>query len=582
MLSMGMRRRNTASSCNQRTPFADTLPQMVSLRFGSEGDCMFYKNQIWIASDGEERCAILPRMANRHGLIAGATGTGKTITLKVMAESLSDAGVPVFLADVKGDLAGMCRPGTDSADMQERLASFGLTETDFSWQAYPTEFWDIFGKKGLPLRTTVSEFGPLLFARLLGLNKIQGDLLDIVFRIADEEGLLLLDMKDLRSMLNYVEENADSYRQRYGNIGKNSVGAIMRALVALEGRGGDRFFGEPALDISDWFRTGAEGRGFINILDSTALINDPAIYSTFMLWLLTELFEKLPEAGDLERPKMVFFFDEAHLLFDSAPKALLEKIGQVVKLIRSKGVGVFFITQNPGDIPDGVLAQLGNKVQHALRAYTPAEQKGIRAAAASFRRNPAFDTAEALQSLKTAEAIVSFLQEDGAPSVCRIAKILPPRSQMGALDAITQQAAILSSALRGKYGEMTDRESAYEVLLEKYDREAEECARLAAEAQAAKQAEKDAAEAEKRAAREAAAAERQAAREAAALEKAEKQEALRKKRTMATIGGSAAGTIGREFGNQLGKSMGGSFGKKIGGNVGASLGRGLLKTLLNL
>lgn len=543
---------------------------------------MYYDDKIWLASSGEEPCYILPKMANRHGLIAGATGTGKTVTLKVLAESLSDAGVSVFLADVKGDLAGMCRSGADSADMQARIARFGLQDKGFSYRAYPTEFWDILGKKGLALRTTVSEFGPLLFSRLLDLNKIQSDLLDVVFRIADEEGLLLLDMKDLRSMLNYVEDHAADYRQRYGNIGKNSIGAIMRALVVLEGRGGEQFFGEPALQIEDWFRTDAEGRGLINILDSTSLINDPTIYATFMLWLMTELFEKLPEAGDLEKPKIVFFFDEAHLLFDGAPKALLEKIEQVVKLIRSKGVGIFFITQNPGDIPGGVLAQLGNKVQHALRAYTPAEQKGIRAAAESFRKNPEFDTAAALQELKTAEAVVSFLQEDGAPSVCRIAKILPPQSQMGALDKVTQQATVLTSDLYEKYAESIDRESAYELLLSRYDQQAAEEAKQREEAEAAKQAAKDAAAAEKLAAREAAAAEKQAARQEAAAQKAARQAELKKKRTMASIGNSAVGTIGREVGNQLGKSVGGSFGKKIGGNVGASLGRGLLKTLLNL
>ena len=543
---------------------------------------MYFDDKIWIASSGEEKLFILPKMANRHGLIAGATGTGKTITLKVLAESFSDAGVPVFLADVKGDLAGMCRPGVDSEDMQKRIAKFGLAEAGFQYHAYPTEFWDIMGKNGLPLRTTVSEFGPLLFAHLLGLNKIQSDLLDIVFRIADEEGLLLLDMKDLRSMLNYVEENAADYRQRYGNIGKASIGAIMRALVALEGRGGDKFFGEPALDISDWFST-EDGRGKINILDSTSLINDPTIYSTFMLWLLTELFEIMPEAGDLAKPKMVFFFDEAHLLFDSAPKALLEKIEQVMKLIRSKGIGVFFITQNPSDIPGDVLAQLGNKVQHALRAYTPAEMKGIKAAADSFRKNPEFDTATALQELKTAEAIVSFLEADGAPSVAKIAKILPPQSQMGALEDLLRKAVILSSPLHEKYDEMVDRDSAYEFLLRKSEEDAAEARRLKEQAEAEKQAEKERIAAEKQAEKERIAAERQAERERIAEEKAaERQkaaEARKRKQVIGSIGSAAAGTVGREVGNALGKA-GGSLGKKVGGNVGASLGRGLLKTLL--
>ena len=554
---------------------------------------MYSENKIWIAKSGEERCEILTKMANRHGLIAGATGTGKTITLKVLAESFSDAGVPVFLADVKGDLAGMCRPGIDSEDMQKRIEKFGLAEAGFDYHAYPTTFWDILGKQGLPLRTTVSEFGPLLFARILELNKTQSDLLDIVFRIADDEELLLLDLKDLRAMLNFVEEHAAEYRPIYGNISKASIGVIMRSLVALEDRGADLFFGEPAIDIHDWFTTDAQGRGMINILDSTSLINDPMIYSTFMLWLLTELFEIMPEVGDPEKPKMVFFFDEAHLLFKSAPKALLDKIEQVMKLIRSKGIGVFFITQNPSDIPGGVLAQLGNKIQHALRAYTPAEQKGIRAAASSFRVNPEFDTATVLQELKTAEAIVSFLDEDGAPTICKKAKILPPQSQMGPIDDITRQAAILAGGLRDKYATMIDRDSAYEVLVRLNQEQAAAARKAAEEAEAQKQAEKEAAEAEKQAQKEAAAAEKQAQREAAAAQKqaekeaaaAEKEkqrEAMKKKRAAASVGNAAAGTVGREIGNTIGKTVGGSFGKKIGGNVGASLGRGILKTFLGL
>ena len=554
---------------------------------------MYSENKIWIAKSGEERCEILTKMANRHGLIAGATGTGKTITLKVLAESFSDAGVPVFLADVKGDLAGMCRPGIDSEDMQKRIEKFGLAEAGFDYHAYPTTFWDILGKQGLPLRTTVSEFGPLLFARILELNKTQSDLLDIVFRIADDEELLLLDLKDLRAMLNFVEEHAAEYRPVYGNISKASIGVIMRSLVALEDRGADLFFGEPAIDIHDWFTTDAQGRGMINILDSTSLINDPMIYSTFMLWLLTELFEIMPEVGDPEKPKMVFFFDEAHLLFKSAPKALLDKIEQVMKLIRSKGIGVFFITQNPSDIPGGVLAQLGNKIQHALRAYTPAEQKGIRAAASSFRVNPEFDTATVLQELKTAEAIVSFLDEDGAPTICKKAKILPPQSQMGPIDDITRQAAILAGGLRDKYATMIDRDSAYEFLVRLNQEQAAAARKAAEEAEAQKQAEKEAAEAEKQAQKEAAAAEKQAQREAAAAqkqaekeaaaaEKEKRREAMKKKRAAASVGNAAAGTVGREIGNTIGKTVGGSFGKKIGGNVGASLGRGILKTFLGL
>ena len=544
---------------------------------------MYSENKIWAGKSGDEKLCILPKMANRHGLIAGATGTGKTITLKVLAESFSDAGVPVFLADVKGDLAGMCQAGIDSEDMQKRIERFGLAEAGFSYKPYPTVFWDLLGKNGLPLRTTVSEFGPVLFSKLLDLNKIQSDLMDVVFRIADDEGLLLIDLKDLKAMLQYVEANADTYRREYGNIGKGSVGAITRGLVALEDKGGERFFGEPAIDLHDWMKTDAEGRGTINVLDSRVLINSPEIYGTFLLWMMTELFEVMPEVGDLEKPKFVFFFDEAHLLFSNASKTLLQKIEQVVKLIRSKGIGIYFITQSPADIPDSVLAQLGNKVQHALHAYTPAEQKAIRAAARSYRVNPEFDTEEVLQQLGTGEAIVSFLQEDGTPSVVKRAKILPPQSKMGSIDDITRQATILACPLKELYSESVDRDSAYELLnrLEKENAEkaAEEKARLEAEKQAAKEQ----AEAEKQAAKEQAAAERAAKKEAEAKAKAEEKEkkanARRTKSVVSSIGNSAAGTVGREIGNTVGKTIGGTFGKKIGGNVGASLGRGILKTL---
>lgn len=543
---------------------------------------MYSEQLIWAAQSGSQKLSIIPKMANRHGLIAGATGTGKTVTLKVLAESFSDAGVPVFLADVKGDLAGMCKPGTDSEDMRKRIACFGLDAAGFRYQAYPTCFWDILGQNGLPLRTTVSEFGPLLFSRLLDLNQTQSDILNIVFRIADEEKLLLLDMKDLRAMLNYVGDNADSYRDQYGNIGKSSIGAITRALVSLEDQGADRFFGEPALDIHDWMGTDAAGKGTINILDSRMLINNPATYATFMLWMLSELFEIMPEAGDPDRPKIVFFFDEAHLLFDSAPKALMQKIEQVMKLIRSKGIGVFFITQNPGDIPDEVLAQLGNKIQHGLRAYTPAEQKGIRAAADSFRVNPDFDTAKALQELGTGEAIVSFLQADGSPAVCQRARILPPQSQMGPVDDIMRQACILASPLKNKYAEMIDRDSAYEFLQRKTNEQEksaeDEKTRAAAEREAEKSAELEA----KQKAREEAVRAREEEKEKAAEDKKAEKNAKAAKRRVATVAGAAVGTVGREIGNQLGKSFGGTFGKRIGGNVGASLGRGLLQTLLKL
>ncbi len=551
---------------------------------------MFYDGTIWIGkSDGGREC-ILPKMANRHGLIAGATGTGKTITLKVLAESFSDAGVPVFLADVKGDLAGTCRPGADSEDMQKRIAKFGLAETGFAYRAYPVCFWDIFGEKGLPLRTTVSEMGPTLLARLMDLTDAQTEIMSIVFRIADEEGLLLLDIKDLRAMLNYVGENNKEYGARYGNLPKQSINSILRGLVALEEQGGDQFFGETALDIHDWFRTDFSGKGMINILHSESLINNPMMYSTFMLWMLSELFEIMPEAGDCERPKMVFFFDEAHLLFNDAPKALLQKIEQVVKLIRSKGVGIYFITQSPKDIPDGVLGQLGNKIQHALHAYTPADQKAVKAAADSFRINPDFDTKEVLTQLGTGEALVSFLQEDGSPSVVQKAKILPPQSQMGPISDGDRQAEIQNCTLYSKYGVSVDRDSAYEFFQRKMKQDAQAAEEKAAqeakqkeEALAAKEAEKEAERQAKAAARE---AERQAREEAKEAERKAKEEAKEKeavdkarKRAVSSVARTAAGTIGREVGNELGKSIGGSFGKRLGGNLGASIGRGILGTL---
>lgn len=529
---------------------------------------MFYEGNLWVAKSGEERVSILPKMANRHGLIAGATGTGKTITLKVLAESFSDAGVPVFLSDVKGDLAGMCRPGADSANMQERIARFGLAEAGFSYQAYPTCFWDIFGEHGLPLRTTISEMGPTLLARLLDLNATQSDILTIVFKIADDEGLLLIDSKDLRSMLNYVAENSKDYSADYGNIAKQSVNSILRSLVALEEQGADKFFGEPALDIHDWFRTDFNGKGMINILHSESLINNPMMYSTFMLWMLSELFEIMPEAGDCDRPKMVFFFDEAHLLFKGAPKALLQKIEQVVKLIRSKGVGIYFITQSPKDVPDEVLGQLGNKIQHALHAYTPADQKAVRAAAQSFRVNPEFDTQEVLTQLGIGEALVSFLQEDGSPSVVQQCKILPPQSLMGPIGDGDRKTEIQNSPLYGKYGTMVDRDSAYEF----FQRKCKQDEQAAQEQQALVARQKE----EERAAKEAA---KEAERQAKAEEREQAAAERAKKKVVGSVARTAAGTIGRELGNEIGKSVGGTFGKRLGGNLGASIGRGLLGTL---
>ena len=540
---------------------------------------MYKDNEIWVASDGDAKLCIKSKYANRHGLIAGATGTGKTVTLKVMAESFSDAGVPVFLSDIKGDLSGMCKPGEEKESITKRVAELGMGE-DFSFKAYPTVFWDIFGKKGLPLRTTISEFGPMLLAKLLDLNQIQTDILNIIFKIADDEGLLLIDLKDLKSMLNYVSENAIDYKAEYGNIAPQSVNAIMRGLVALGDKGGDVFFGEPALDINDWFVT-KDGKGMINVLDATTIINDPGIYATFMLWMLAELFEIMPEVGDLDKPKMVFFFDEAHLLFKDTPKALLQKIEQVVKLIRSKGIGVYFITQNTSDIPDEVLAQLGNKVQHALRAYTPAEQKGIKAAAQSYRANPDFDTAEIITNLGIGEAVVSFIEDDGAPAMVRKAKVLPPQSYLGAIDDMMRAAVISMSDLAEKYKDMVDRDSAYEFLqrlqVEISQKKEEEKQAETARKEAEKQAEIERKEAEK----QEKAAQKEAERQAKEAEKEEKKKKDAIKKGVAAVAGTAAGTIGRQIGKTLGKS-GGKFGSSLGGNLGASLGRGVLSTLFKL
>lgn len=425
---------------------------------------MFSNNAIWLAQN-ENPVYLLPKMANRHGLIAGATGTGKTVTLKVLAESFSDMGVPVFLADVKGDLASLAAKGTASTKIQERLSMLGIQSFEFN--SYPVRFWDVFSEGGHSLRTTISEMGSLLLSRLLNLNDTQSGILNIVFRIADEQGLLLLDLKDLREMLRYVGENSKELTLKYGNISAQSVGAIMRSLVALEDQGGDGFFGEPALDIKDWMETTSDGRGYINILHSVRLFNSPLLYSTFLLWMLSELFEILPEAGDLEKPKIVFFFDEAHLLFEDASKVLLQKIEQVVRLIRSKGVGIYFVTQNPADLPQDVLGQLGNRIQHALRAYTPSEQKKVKAAADAFRPNPKFDTEEVISNLATGEALVSCLDADGSPSIVQRAYILPPQSSFGTLDELTRRGIINNSPLGEKYDTAVDRESAYEILREK-------------------------------------------------------------------------------------------------------------------
>lgn len=551
---------------------------------------MLRENKIWIGNNEQgQPVSIIPKMANRHGLVAGATGTGKTVTLKVMAETFSDMGIPVFMADVKGDIAGMSLPGADSEDMQARIRRFGLEEFGFAYQGYPVCLWDIYGKQGVQLRTTASEMGPLLLSRILDLNELQSDILTIVFKIADDNDLLLIDTKDLKAMLTWVDEHSGELAADYGKISSASIGVIIRAIVALETAGGDVFFGEPALALSDWLAQ-ENGKGMINILDSSSLINNGRLYSTFLLWLLSELFEMMPEVGDLEQPKMVFFFDEAHLLFNDAPKALLEKIEQVVKLIRSKGVGVYFCTQNPRDIPDGVLAQLNNKIEHGLRAYTPADQKAVRAAAESFRENPAFDTYETILNLGTGEAVVSVLGEDGIPGMAEKVFVLPPRSFMGSIADEQRDQKVKGSLLYSKYQAAVDPDSAYEILQRKgveaaREAEAQE-AQAAAEAEAAKAEEAARKEAEKaelaaqkaaeKEAKEAAKAAEKA--EAAARKAAEKAERERQKE-IKKVGNSVLGTVGREVGKTVGGKFG-KFGKTLGGNLGSQLGRGILNTLI--
>ena len=457
---------------------------------------MFTDNKIWIASN-ENRLYLLPQMANRHGLISGATGTGKTITLKVLAESFSEAGVPVFVSDVKGDLSGMGAPGEDSENMQKRIERFGLADAGFTYRPFPTRYWDVYGEKGVPVRATVMEMGPLLISRILGLNETQEGVMSIAFRVADDEGLLLLDFKDLRSMIQYIGENASVYRLRYGNISPASIGAIQRALLKLEDQGAELFFGEPALDIYDWMQGDEAGRGYINVMNCEKLFLQPALYGAFMLYMLSEIYESLPEAGDLDKPKMVLFFDEAHLIFKDASKELLDKVEQVVRLIRSKGVGVFFVTQNPADIPDSVLGQLGNRIQHALRAYTVKDLRSVKTAAETFRENPKIDTVKAIQALGTGEALVQFLDAKGIPSMVEQAKILPPESLMGPIDPTAMMTIISGDEMCDKYLDPVDRESAYEVLnaTAMAAEAAEEERQAAIEAEKAKKAEeKEAAE----------------------------------------------------------------------------------------
>ncbi|AGH49673.1 hypothetical protein G432_09740 [Sphingomonas sp. MM-1] len=521
------------------------------------------------------------RRANRHGLIAGATGTGKTVTLQGIVEGFSRAGVPAFVADVKGDLSGMALAGSPTDKLHDtwaaRAAEIGYS--DWAYADNPVVFWDLFGEQGHPVRTTISEMGPLLLAQLMGLNEVQEGVLSIVFRVADEQGLLLLDLGDLQAMLTHVGENAADLTTRYGNVTKQSVGSIQRQLLQLESQGGDRFFGEPALDIADFITTDEKGHGTINILAADKLMASPKLYATFLLWLMSELFETLPEVGDPDKPKLVFFFDEAHLLFDDAPPALLDKIEQVVRLIRSKGVGIYFITQNPIDIPEKVAGQLGNRVQHALRAFTPRDQKAVKAAAETFRANPDVDVATVITELKVGEALVSLLQADGAPSPVQRTLIKPPSSRVGPLTE-KERAIIRSvSPIDGKYDTAINRESAEEILAAK----AGEAAAAAAEARAAaEQAKLDAAKA-KEDEKARIAAEREAARQAkeaerarvAAEREAAKPDALDRAITSATR--SASSSLGRQVANELGRQIfGGSGRSRSGGGIAGQLVRGIL------
>ncbi|MBR6731804.1 MAG: DUF853 family protein [Bacteroidales bacterium] len=483
---------------------------------------------LYVAHGPNGPISICGKMANRHGLIAGATGTGKTVTLQVLAETFCQAGVPCFMADMKGDLSGISQTGSMSGFIEKRCVEFGIESPEFG--PCPVRFFDVYGEQGHPMRTTVSNMGPQLLSRLLGLNDTQEGILNIVFRIADDRGLLLIDMKDLRSMLNYVAENAKQYTATYGNITAQSVGAIQRALLTLENQGADKFFAEPSFDIYDLLQC-EQGKGVMNVLAADKLMLNPKLYSTYLLWLLSELYAQLPEVGDMELPKLVFFFDEAHMLFDETSKALVDKIEQVVRLIRSKGVGVYFVTQSPTDIPEEILGQLGNRVQHALRAFTPKDQKAVKTAAETFRANPAFKTADAIMELGTGEALVSFLDEKGAPSMVERAKILFPLSQIGAVTEGQRGQIINQSRIYGKYDKIVDRESAFEVLME--------------EAEAAMKAEQEAAE-------------------AAAAAEAEEKEAKSTKKGKGILGGIFGAVLGAAV-SSVTSSIGTEVSKKVTG-----------------
>ena len=527
---------------------------------------MVKENNILMAKNGDKEFCLLAKMANRHGLIAGATGSGKTITLKVMAEGFSAMGVPVFLSDVKGDLSGMCMAGIDNDNMRERIKRFDISNI-FKYQSFPTEFYDINRKQGLPIRTTISNFGPTLLSYVLELNDTQSDVMNVLFKIADEAGLLLIDLKDLKAMLEFMVEHNNDLKDKYGSIQKTSIQTILRSLVSLEQEGLDMLFGEPDLKIEDFFRLDSEGKGYINILHSENLILNPRIYSAFMLWLLSTLYEAMPEVGDLDKPKIVFFFDEAHLLFDNVSKALLKKIDQITKLIRSKGIGLYYITQTPTDIPDDILNQLGNKIQHVLRVYTAKDQRNLKAVVDSYRVNDNLNLSETIQNLGTGEAIVSFLDEKGMPKVADKAYILPPESKMGTITDEEREQVIKQSNLYAKYYKDIDRESAFEMLQDE-DNKSEKEKILGIDDELTRQ-KKVAKEVKKQ------------------QEKDEINTILGKtKRTnnpFKSVIRTSGGSVGRELGKELSKAIFGSntVAKNIAGNIGASIARGLMGNFFN-
>jgi DNA helicase HerA-like ATPase len=512
---------------------------------------MFDNNKrAFIAINDKAEVCLIPKMANRHGLITGATGTGKTVTLQTLSETFSEMGVPVFAADMKGDLSGVAKIGGNKESVNKRVDGYNLKEKGFKYKAYPVRFWDVFGEQGHPVRTTVTSMGPLLLERLLGLNETQGAILTMAFKIADDNNLLILDLKDLQKMLQFIGDNRSEFTTKYGNISPASIGAIQRGLMRLESEGADKFFGEPDLEITDFIQT-EQGKGVINILAADKLMKSPRVYTTFLLWLLDDLYETLPEVGDLEKPKLVFFFDEAHLLFNDMPNSLLEKVEQIVRLIRSKGVGVYFCTQNPADIPQSILGQLGNRVQHALRAYTPNDQKAVKVAANTFRANPGFNTEEVITQLNTGEALVSFLDEKGAPQVVERANILPPQGQIGPITLGERDQILKSSLIYGVYEQLIDRESAYEILSKKQDLLAEE-RRLAAEEKERIRIQKE----QEKAAREAEKAQRAAARK-----RKEEQGILGD--LLQQVGKSTTRQISYEIGKTITRGLlGGLFGKR--------------------